>query len=159
MCCRILYTSPTSAKAGTPRHPRKSGTKRGRLRRERCWICRLVEAGVLAAEVASELVVEDVGADLEQEAGAAGCPAHLLLLEHARSLAMISAGPWDHRGVGGTTDSRQVTRGKVALLECVKKVSQAKHRQLASRTSGLRTSGSLLGAPAILLRSATIFGV
>ena len=41
------------------------------------------EAGVLAAEVAGELVVEDVGADLEQEAGAAGCPAHLLLFDHA----------------------------------------------------------------------------
>ena len=43
-----------------------------------------------------------------------------------------------------------------ALLECVKKVSQAKHRQPASYTSELRTSGSLLGAPAILLRSVTI---
>ena len=38
---------------------------------------------VLAAEVAGELVVEDVGADLDQEAGAAGCPAHLLLFDHA----------------------------------------------------------------------------
>jgi hypothetical protein len=38
---------------------------------------------VLAAEVPGELAVEDVGADLEQEAGAAGCPAHLLLFGYA----------------------------------------------------------------------------
>jgi hypothetical protein len=29
-------------------------------------------------KVVGELVVEDAGADLEQEVGAAGCPAHLL---------------------------------------------------------------------------------
>jgi hypothetical protein len=62
---------------------RRAGQSGGRLHRERRWIWRLVKAGVLAAEVAGELVVEDVGADLEQEAGAAGCPAHLLLFDHA----------------------------------------------------------------------------
>jgi hypothetical protein len=40
----------------------------GRLLRERRWIWPPVEAGVLAAEFAGELVVEDVGADLEQKA-------------------------------------------------------------------------------------------
>ena len=49
----------------------------------RRWIWRLVEAGVLATEVAGELVVEDVAAALQQEAGATGCPAHLLLFDHA----------------------------------------------------------------------------
>ena len=40
--------------------------KVGRLRCERRRIRHLVEAGVPAAEVAGELVVEDVNADLEQ---------------------------------------------------------------------------------------------
>jgi hypothetical protein len=31
-------------------------------------------------KVADELVIEGAGADLEQEVGAAGCPAHLLFL-------------------------------------------------------------------------------
>jgi len=35
------------------------------------------EAGVPAAEVAGEVVVEDPGADLEQQVGAAGAPARL----------------------------------------------------------------------------------
>ena len=55
----------------------------GEAARERRWIRRLVEAGVLAAPVAGELVVEDVDAGLGQEAGVAGCPAHLLLFDHA----------------------------------------------------------------------------
>jgi len=57
----------------------ESETKWGRLRRERHRVQRLVEAGLPAVEVARELVVEDAGADLQQEVGsAAGCPAHLL---------------------------------------------------------------------------------
>ncbi len=52
----------------------------GRLRRERRGVRRPVEAGVPAAEVAGELVVEDAGTDLEQEVGAACGPAHLLFL-------------------------------------------------------------------------------
>jgi hypothetical protein len=64
--------------------------KAGRLRRERRWIWRLVDAGVLTAEAAGELVVEDLGADLEQEAGAAGCPAHLLLFDHALASALAT---------------------------------------------------------------------
>ena len=50
----------------------------GRLRRERHGVQCPAEAGVPAVKVAGELVVEDAGADLEQEVGAAGCPAHLL---------------------------------------------------------------------------------
>ena len=81
----------------------------GRLRRERRRIWRLVETGVLAAEVAGELVVEDVAAALEQEAGAAGVQRMCCSLT-MRSLAMISAGPSGHRGLGETADSRQITR-------------------------------------------------
>ena len=36
------------------------------------------KARVPAVKVAGELVIEDAGTDLEQEVGAAGCPAHLL---------------------------------------------------------------------------------
>ena len=41
------------------------------------------EVGVPAAEVVGQVVVEDPGADLEQQVGAAGGPAHLLALDHA----------------------------------------------------------------------------
>jgi hypothetical protein len=34
-------------------------------------------------EVAGEMVVEDAGADLQQQKGAAGCPAPLLFHDHA----------------------------------------------------------------------------
>ena len=71
----------------------------GRLRSERRWIRRLVEAGVLAAQVAGELVVGDVGADLEQGAGVAGVQRICCSLT-MRSLAIISAGPPGYRGVG-----------------------------------------------------------
>jgi len=43
----------------------ESGTKWGRLRRERDRGRFLVEAGIPAAEVVGELVVEDAGADLQ----------------------------------------------------------------------------------------------
>ena len=36
-------------------------------------------------EVAGELVVEDAGTDLEQQVGAAGCPAHLLFFRDRQS--------------------------------------------------------------------------
>ena len=42
-------------------------------------------------KVAGELVVEDVGADLEQEAGAAGCPAHLLFLTMRLLMTWLTA--------------------------------------------------------------------
>jgi hypothetical protein len=48
----------------------ESGTKWGRLRCERHGVQCPAEAGVPAVEVAGELVVEDAGADLEQEVGA-----------------------------------------------------------------------------------------
>ncbi|GEM_PF-4529459 len=57
--------------------------KVGRLRSERHWVQCPAEAGVPAVEVVGELVIEDAGADLEQEVGAAGCPTHLLFLYHA----------------------------------------------------------------------------
>ena len=50
----------------------ESGTKWGRLRRERHGVRCSAEAGVPPVEVAGELVVEDAGAALEQEVGAAG---------------------------------------------------------------------------------------
>jgi len=63
------------------REPKKeSGTKWGRLRCERHGIRGLAEAGILAAEVAGELVVEDAGADLQSQVCAARGPAHLLFL-------------------------------------------------------------------------------
>jgi len=51
----------------------ESGTKWGRLRGERYGVRCPAEAGVPAVKVAGELVIEDAGADLEQEVGAAGC--------------------------------------------------------------------------------------
>ena len=44
-CCRILDTPPASAQAGTPRQSQESGTKRGRLRRERRWIRHWLKPG------------------------------------------------------------------------------------------------------------------
>jgi hypothetical protein len=38
------------------------------------------------------LVVEDAGADLEQEAGAAGCAAHLLFLDYALADDLVDRG-------------------------------------------------------------------
>ncbi len=43
-------------------------------------------------KVAGELVVKDAGADLEQEVGAAGCPAHLLLFDHALADDLVDRG-------------------------------------------------------------------
>jgi hypothetical protein len=42
-------------------------------------------------EVADELVVEDAGADLQQEVGAAGCPAHLLFLTMRLLITWLTA--------------------------------------------------------------------
>ena len=53
------YASQLAASLG------ESGTKWGRLRRERHGIRGLAEAGVPAAEVAGELVIEYAGADLQ----------------------------------------------------------------------------------------------
>ena len=51
-----------------------------------------MEAGVPAVEVAGELVVEDAGADLEQQVGAARGPAHLLFLDHALADDLVDRG-------------------------------------------------------------------
>ena len=51
-------------------------------------------------EVAGELVVEDAGADLEQQVGAAGCPAHLLFLDHALADDLVDHGLGERGGDG-----------------------------------------------------------
>ena len=60
----------TTGRSGRSSPSSESGTIWGRLRCERHGIRSLVEAGVPAAEVAGELVVEDAGADLQQQVGA-----------------------------------------------------------------------------------------
>lgn len=65
----------------------ESGTNRGKLRGQGLWIGRGVgEVGVPAVEVVGEVVVEDSGADLEQQVGAAECPPHLLFFDQMRLL-------------------------------------------------------------------------
>jgi hypothetical protein len=78
----------------------ESGTKWGRLHCERYGVQCPAEAWVPAVEVASELVVEDAGADLEQEVGAAGCPAHLLFLDHAFGDDLVDRGLCERGGDG-----------------------------------------------------------
>jgi hypothetical protein len=51
-------------------------------------------------KVASELVVEDAAADLEQEVGAAGCPAHLLFFDHALADDLVDRGFGERGGEG-----------------------------------------------------------
>ena len=48
--------------------------------------------GVPAGEVGFEVVVEDAGADLEEEVGAAGCPSHLLFLDHSAADDVVDRG-------------------------------------------------------------------
>jgi Plasmid pRiA4b ORF-3-like protein len=61
----------------------ESGKNRGRLCGQRLVIGGVGEVGVPASVVVGEGVVEDAGADLEEEVCSAGCPAHLLLFDHA----------------------------------------------------------------------------
>ena len=49
-------------------------------------------------KVAGELVVEDAGADLEQQVGAAGCPAHLLFFDHALADDLVDRGLGERGG-------------------------------------------------------------
>jgi len=51
-------------------------------------------------KVAGELVVEDAGADLEQQVGAAGCPAHLLFFNHAFGDGLVDCGLGERGGDG-----------------------------------------------------------
>ena len=53
-----------------------------------------------AVEVAAELVVEDSGADLLQQAGAAGSPAHLLFFDHALGDDLVDRGFGEGGGDG-----------------------------------------------------------
>ena len=64
--------------------------------------------GVPAVEVAGELVVEDAGADLEQEVGAAGRPAHLLLLTMRLLMTWLTADSVKRGGGGGDGLTRAV---------------------------------------------------
>ena len=50
------------------------------------------ESWVPALEGAVEIVVEDLGADLEQEVRSAGCPAHLLFLDHPFADDLVHGG-------------------------------------------------------------------
>jgi len=65
----------------------ESGTKWGRLRGERYGVRCPAEAGVPAVKVAGELVIEDAGADLEQEVG------FLVHADHRRILRWVQVQP------------------------------------------------------------------
>jgi hypothetical protein len=75
--------NPDRVTHSPPGHRSESGTKWGRLRGQLLVIGGVGEVGVPAVEVVGEVVVEDSGADLEQQVGSAGCPAHLLFFDHA----------------------------------------------------------------------------
>jgi hypothetical protein len=47
---------------------------------ERC-VWDVGEAGVPATEIVGEFVVEHSGADLQEQVGTSGCPAHLLFFD------------------------------------------------------------------------------
>ncbi|MEU4235062.1 hypothetical protein AB0F17_63250 [Nonomuraea sp. NPDC026600] len=64
----------------------ETGRSRGKSGREFDWLA--VEPWVPAGEV----VVEDAGADLEEEVGAAWRPAHLLFLDHAAADDVVDGG-------------------------------------------------------------------
>ena len=61
----------------------ESGKNRGRLCGDVLLGRGVGEAGIPAVEVIGEVVVEDAGADLKQEVGSSGAPAHLLLFDHS----------------------------------------------------------------------------
>src|SRR5664279_5845048 len=58
------------------------------------------EVGVPAVEVVGELVVEDAGADLNEQMGTAWGPAHLLLLYHALADHLVHCGLGERGGDG-----------------------------------------------------------
>jgi hypothetical protein len=71
------------------------------------------ESGVPASVVVGEGVVEDSGADLEQQVGPAGAPAHLLLFDHAFADDLVDGG-LDERGGDGLTGAESgKNRGRV----------------------------------------------
>ncbi|HXZ70645.1 MAG TPA: hypothetical protein VEH31_07225, partial [Streptosporangiaceae bacterium] len=82
------------------RRCRRERDKVGRLRGERHRVQYPAEAGVPAVKVAGELVVQDAGADLEQEVGTGGCPAHLLFLDHALADDLVDRGLGERGGDG-----------------------------------------------------------
>jgi hypothetical protein len=58
------------------------------------------EAGIPAVKVGSQFVVEDAGADLEEEVGSAWGPAHLLFLDHAFADDLVHGGLDEGAGDG-----------------------------------------------------------
>jgi hypothetical protein len=68
------------------------------------------EARVPAGEVSGEVVVEDSGADLQEQVGATGRPAHLLLLDHAAADDAVDG------GLGGGGGDRLATAVPFAVV-------------------------------------------
>ena len=64
----------------------------GRSRGQCLSSCGVGEAGIPAVEVRGELVVEDAGADLEEQVGSTRSPAHLLFLHHAFADDLVHGG-------------------------------------------------------------------
>src|ERR1039458_5221127 len=60
----------------------------------------LTADSVNALQAGGELVVEEAYADLEQEVGAAGCPAHLLFFDHAFGDDLVDRGFGERCGDG-----------------------------------------------------------
>jgi hypothetical protein len=60
------------------------------------------EAGIPAGEVSGQVVVEDSGADLQEQMGALRGPAHLLLFDHALGHHLVDGG-LDEGGGDGLT--------------------------------------------------------
>jgi hypothetical protein len=78
---------------------KESGAIRGRQRGE-VPLFGGVREGRVPVEVVGEFVVEDSGADLEQEVGTARGPTHLLLVDHAFADHLVD-GRLDERGGDG----------------------------------------------------------
>jgi len=79
---------------------KESGTNWGRSRGQCLPICGVGEAGIPAVEVRGQFVVEDAGADLEEQVGSTRSPAHLLLLHHAFADDLVDGGLDEGAGDG-----------------------------------------------------------
>ena len=79
---------------------KESGTNWGRSRGQCLPICGVGEAGIPAVEVRGELVVEDAGADLEEQVGSTRSPAHLLFFHHAFADDLVDGGLDEGAGDG-----------------------------------------------------------
>ncbi len=78
----------------------ESGANRGRLCGDVVVFCGVGEAGVPAAEVVGEFVVENPGADLDEQVRSGRCPSHLLPFHHAFADDLVH-GRLDERGGDG----------------------------------------------------------